>query len=67
MFKVVVLYLKIVELNPEFCPKWNSVIELLKVEIPHEIKQLKYAETKVLVLCQDTRTCFQLNHVSVKN
>ncbi|KAK4880325.1 hypothetical protein RN001_008471 [Aquatica leii] len=50
------------ELNPEFCPKWNSLNEILKVEIPTEIKKSSNIENKVLILCQDNRTCHQLNH-----
>ncbi|XP_017772571.1 PREDICTED: DNA repair endonuclease XPF isoform X1 [Nicrophorus vespilloides] len=50
------------ELKPEYCPKWKSLMEILKVEIPNEIKTLSGDEnTNVLILCQDAKTCYQLN------
>ncbi|KAF5277730.1 hypothetical protein FQR65_LT03710 [Abscondita terminalis] len=50
------------ELNPEYCPKWNSLSEILKVEIPSDIKKSNSDNNNVLILCQDNRTCHQLNH-----
>ncbi|KAF5287071.1 hypothetical protein FQA39_LY16056 [Lamprigera yunnana] len=51
------------ELNPEFCPKWNSLREILEVEIPAEIKKMKNSTNNtVLILCQHNRTCCTLNH-----
>ncbi|XP_025829916.1 DNA repair endonuclease XPF isoform X2 [Agrilus planipennis] len=49
------------ELNPEFCPKWNTLSEILKTEIPAEMKRQNIKEPKVLILCQDFKTCYQLN------
>ncbi|XP_044268362.1 DNA repair endonuclease XPF isoform X2 [Tribolium madens] len=51
------------ELNPEFCPKWKSLLELLKVEIPHEIAKSKSGENIILILCTDHKTCYQLNQL----
>ncbi|KAK5647030.1 hypothetical protein RI129_005494 [Pyrocoelia pectoralis] len=51
------------ELNPEFCPKWKTLSEILKVEIPTDIQKGNSTENNtVLILCQDTKTCYQLNH-----
>lgn len=56
----------ILEFNPEFCPKWETLLDILKVEIPAEIKKSGSKEnTTVLILCSDQRTCHQLNEVSV--
>lgn len=52
------------ELNPELCPKWKVLNEILHVEIPAEIANNAISDAKVLILCQDKKTCFQLNHVS---
>lgn len=52
-----------IELNPEFCPKWNYLLELLRVEIPQEIKKAKNKDNKILILCSDNKTCYQLNQV----
>ncbi|KAL3282354.1 hypothetical protein HHI36_005541 [Cryptolaemus montrouzieri] len=49
------------ELNPEFCPKWNTLIEILRGEIPQEIQTSKCYENKILILCSDNKTCHQLN------
>lgn len=53
------------EFNPEFCPKWQALSEILKVEILEEIKSSENSESNntILILCQDIRTCFQLNQV----
>lgn len=52
------------EFEPEFCPKWKYLTELLSVEIPGDMKRLHGADhmeaPKVLILCQDARTCYQL-------
>lgn len=53
------------ELKPEFCPKWQALSEILKVEIPEELKKTNSAENNVLIFCQDMRTCYQLNQVSM--
>uniref|UniRef100_A0A1Y1JT47 DNA repair endonuclease XPF n=2 Tax=Photinus pyralis TaxID=7054 RepID=A0A1Y1JT47_PHOPY len=51
------------ELNPEFCPKWHALSEILKVEIPADMQKEKSNENgTVLILCQDNKTCYQLNH-----
>ncbi|GLV38110.1 meiotic 9 [Carabus blaptoides fortunei] len=51
------------EFNPEFCPKWKALSEILKTEIPMEIENQTNIEEvpKVLILCQDSKTCFQIN------
>lgn len=58
------------EFDPEPCPKWKSLSEILRVEIPSDIKSLikdqrndfdKDKPIRVLVLCNDARTCYQLN------
>lgn len=61
------LYSKIFvpEFAPEPCPKWDVLNNLLTQEIPEEVKQTKdgaLKSTKILILCQDTKTCSQLNH-----
>ncbi|XP_067634879.1 DNA repair endonuclease XPF isoform X2 [Eurosta solidaginis] len=51
------------EFEPEPCPKWKYLAEILKVEIPGDMKRShpdSVVPPKVLILCQDTRTCFQL-------
>ncbi|KAJ2949835.1 hypothetical protein O0L34_g11149 [Tuta absoluta] len=53
------------EFDPEPCPKWKCLTELLVDEIPEEVKKKKdgsLKNTKILILCQDNRTCSQLNH-----
>lgn len=52
------------EFQPEFCPKWKYLDEILSVEIPGDMKR-RYGpddikSPKVLILCQDARTCYQL-------
>lgn len=58
------------EFDPEPCPKWKSLSEVLRVEIPSDIKSMikdkrfefdKEKPIRVLVLCNDARTCYQLN------
>lgn len=56
------------EFDPEPSPKWKALLEILSVEIPADIKRsVDYHPNalsnpiKVLVLCQDSRTCYQLN------
>uniref|UniRef100_W8BG68 DNA repair endonuclease XPF n=1 Tax=Ceratitis capitata TaxID=7213 RepID=W8BG68_CERCA len=51
------------EFEPEPCPKWKYLTEILRVEIPGDMKRSHpdcLLPPKVLILCQDTRTCFQL-------
>ncbi|KAH9635575.1 hypothetical protein HF086_003189 [Spodoptera exigua] len=52
------------EFDPEPCPKWKCLSDLLLKEIPEEIKKnnANLNNTKILVLCQDNRTCSQLNN-----
>ncbi|XP_022814584.1 DNA repair endonuclease XPF [Spodoptera litura] len=52
------------EFDPEPCPKWKCLSDLLLKEIPEEIKKNKGSlnKTKILILCQDNRTCSQLNN-----
>ncbi|CAG9578817.1 unnamed protein product [Danaus chrysippus] len=54
------------EFDPEHCPKWKCLSDLLKVEIPDEVKKKNNGSlnnTKVLILCENNKTCFQLNNV----
>ncbi|RZC36084.1 DNA repair endonuclease XPF, partial [Asbolus verrucosus] len=37
--------------------------ELLKVEIPHEIEKSSGKENKIVILCSDYKTCYQLNEL----
>ncbi|XP_077291121.1 DNA repair endonuclease XPF-like [Arctopsyche grandis] len=50
------------EFEPEFSSKWKCITEILTVEIPADQKRLKNSERniKILILCQDTKTCLQL-------
>ncbi|GJQ83429.1 mei-9 [Trypoxylus dichotomus] len=49
------------ELSPEFCPKWSVLLEILKSEIPADIRETgNGADNKVLILCQDKKSCYQL-------
>ncbi|XP_026315532.1 DNA repair endonuclease XPF isoform X2 [Hyposmocoma kahamanoa] len=53
------------EFDPESCPKWEVLGNLMTQEIPQEVKQKKNGSlknTKILILCQDMKTCSQLNH-----
>ncbi|CAO1415638.1 unnamed protein product [Diamesa tonsa] len=58
------------EFDPEPSPKWKALSEILKVEIPTDIKAVikdknqdfdKNVPIKILILCNDARTCYQLN------
>lgn len=61
------------EFEPEHCQKWKQLSEILRIEIPCDIregiKKMKKEQQKetikkpknVLILCQDSRTCYQLN------
>ncbi|XP_055923295.1 DNA repair endonuclease XPF [Eupeodes corollae] len=54
------------EFNPEPCPKWKILTEILKTEIPTDMKKTKpknISPPKVLILCQDSRTCYQLRQM----
>ncbi|KAI8422398.1 hypothetical protein MSG28_006247 [Choristoneura fumiferana] len=53
------------EFDPEHSPKWKVLSDLLLEEIPEEVKKKQKEglnNTKILILCQDGRTCAQLNH-----
>lgn len=52
------------EFDPEPCPKWKCLSDLLLQEIPEEVKKKgnDINNTKILILCQDGRTCSQLNN-----
>lgn len=63
------------EFDPEGCPKWKALSEILRVEIPSDIKSLikddrnefdKDKPIKILVLCNDSRTCHQLNQYLIQ-
>lgn len=53
------------EFEPEWGAKWKSLSEILRVEIPNDIKlnegHRKNKSAVVLILCQDNKTCYQLN------
>lgn len=58
------------EFEPEQPPKWKALSEILKVEIPANIKKVaaegkcefdKEKPIRILVLCYDAKTCYQLN------
>lgn len=52
------------EFEPEACPKWQALSELLTQDIPGDMQRRRVADRmeppKVLILCQDARTCYQL-------
>ncbi|KAH8279533.1 hypothetical protein KR044_011910 [Drosophila immigrans] len=52
------------EFEPEACPKWQPLSELLTTDIPGDMRRRRGADhlepPKVLILCQDARTCYQL-------
>ncbi|XP_063621572.1 DNA repair endonuclease XPF isoform X1 [Cydia splendana] len=53
------------EFDPEHLPKWKVLSDLLLEEIPEEVKKKNKGSlnsTKILILCQDSRTCSQLNN-----
>ncbi|XP_050068423.1 DNA repair endonuclease XPF [Anopheles maculipalpis] len=62
------------EFEPELCPKWKALSDVLRVDIPNDIKEISrkmrkkeerqkflQQQVKILILCQDTRACYQLN------
>ncbi|XP_059608925.1 DNA repair endonuclease XPF [Phlebotomus argentipes] len=53
------------EFEPEWGAKWRSLSDILCVEIPNDIKlngELRRNKSAVvLILCQDNKTCYQLN------
>ncbi|XP_052863284.1 DNA repair endonuclease XPF [Anopheles cruzii] len=64
------------EFEPELSPKWKALQDVLRVDIPKDIKETsikirkieerqKYLQqqVKILILCQDARDCYQLNQV----
>ncbi|CAH0557947.1 unnamed protein product [Brassicogethes aeneus] len=53
------------EFNAEICPKWKCLLDLVKTEIPNDIKKSKSKEHKILILCSDSRTCHQLKEILV--
>ncbi|XP_037726265.1 DNA repair endonuclease XPF [Drosophila subpulchrella] len=49
------------EFEPEPCPKWQALTDLLTQDIPGDMRRCRRSEQpKVLILCQDARTCHQL-------
>ncbi|KAH8235738.1 hypothetical protein KR032_006560, partial [Drosophila birchii] len=49
------------EFEPEPCPKWEALTDLLAQDIPGDMRRCKRTvQPKVLILCQDARTCYQL-------
>lgn len=68
MFEEIILMSFTLEFEPENCPKWETLSEILRVEIPSDAKAAIDAGRRsankpivVLILCQDSRTCYQLN------
>lgn len=56
----------LLEFDPESSPKWKCLIELLLDEIPSEVRKKQNGSlknTKILILCQDNKSCHQLNQV----
>ncbi|GBP45164.1 DNA repair endonuclease XPF [Eumeta japonica] len=54
------------EFDPEVCPKWKCLCDLLINEIPDDVKKKRKEELnniKILILCQDNKTCSQLNQL----
>uniref|UniRef100_A0A182Y440 DNA repair endonuclease XPF n=1 Tax=Anopheles stephensi TaxID=30069 RepID=A0A182Y440_ANOST len=62
------------EFEPELSPKWKALSDVLRVDIPNDMKEIsrklrkkeerqKYLQqqVKILILCQDSRACYQLN------
>uniref|UniRef100_A0A182W0P9 DNA repair endonuclease XPF n=1 Tax=Anopheles minimus TaxID=112268 RepID=A0A182W0P9_9DIPT len=62
------------EFEPELCPKWKALSDVLRVDIPNDIKEVArqmrqpeerhkfmQQQVKILILCQDSRACYQLN------
>ncbi|XP_049301465.1 DNA repair endonuclease XPF [Anopheles funestus] len=62
------------EFEPELCPKWKALTDVLRVDIPNDIKEIAskmrkqeerqkfmQQQVKILILCQDSRACYQLN------
>lgn len=61
------------EFEPEKCPKWETLSEILRVEIPADTKKRIEVQPQsinepvvVLILCQDSRTCYQLNQYLIQ-
>ena len=59
------------EFDPESCPKWKALSDILRVEIPSDIKSIiqdeayefdREKQIKILVLCNDSRTSHQINY-----
>ncbi|KAH8420463.1 hypothetical protein KR009_010608, partial [Drosophila setifemur] len=49
------------EFEPEPCPKWQALTDLLTQDIPGDMRRCRRSEQpKVMILCQDARTCHQL-------
>uniref|UniRef100_A0A8W7PUW3 DNA repair endonuclease XPF n=1 Tax=Anopheles coluzzii TaxID=1518534 RepID=A0A8W7PUW3_ANOCL len=62
------------EFEPELSPKWKALSDVLRVDIPNDIKEkarkirkqeernkFMQQQVKILILCQDSRACYQLN------
>lgn len=61
------------EFEPEKCPKWETLSEILRTEIPADTKKRIEAQPQsasepvvVLILCQDSRACYQLNQYLIQ-
>lgn len=58
------------EFDPEACQKWQCLKDVLMTDIPEDLKKNKSdsndsKRANILVLCQDNRTCAQLNQYLV--
>ncbi|CAH1175922.1 unnamed protein product [Phaedon cochleariae] len=51
------------EFHPDFCPKWEPLLEILRVEVPTQVKKAGIKENTILILCSDYKTCHQLKEV----
>uniref|UniRef100_A0A182UDU8 DNA repair endonuclease XPF n=1 Tax=Anopheles melas TaxID=34690 RepID=A0A182UDU8_9DIPT len=62
------------EFEPELSPKWKALSDVLRSDIPNDIKEkarkirkqeernkFMQQQVKILILCQDSRACYQLN------
>ncbi|KAH8260794.1 hypothetical protein KR026_008609, partial [Drosophila bipectinata] len=59
--RILLSALIILEFEPEPCPKWQPLTELLTQDVPGDMRRCRRTEQpKVLILCQDARTCHQL-------
>ncbi|CAG9863066.1 unnamed protein product [Phyllotreta striolata] len=51
------------EFQPDSCPKWEPLLEILNVEVPAEMKKANITDSLILILCNDYKSCYQLKEV----